>query len=60
MALTGDEYGDPMQGWALVRRRGTHCSTQRIVTACTAYRAYQTDAALLRAASSFGGLTGSP
>ncbi|MBR4505505.1 MAG: hypothetical protein IKP21_01875 [Bacteroidales bacterium] len=57
LALVGDEFGDDHCGWALVRRRGALCSTQTVVTASTAYRAYQTDEALLRAAESYGGLT---
>lgn len=57
LALVGDAFGDDHCGWALVRRRGALCSTQTVVTASTAYRAYQTDEALLRAAESYGGLT---
>lgn len=57
LALVGDEFGDDNCGWALVRRHGDQCSTQTVVTASTAYRAYQTDEALLRAAESYGGLT---
>ena len=57
LVLTGDDYGDDMSGWALVRRRGTRCSTQRVVTACRLYLPYLTDEALRRAAESFGGLT---
>ena len=60
LALVGDDYGDTMYGWALVRRRGPHCSTQRVVTACSLHLPYLTDEAFLRAAASFGGLTPSP
>ena len=57
LALVDDIFADTSRGWALVRRRGALCSTQTVVTASTAYRAYQTDEALLRAAESYGGLT---
>ena len=63
LALTGDEYADPMRGWALVRvetsRNGDvlRCSTQSIVTRCTFWQQYTTDDALLEAARSYGGLT---
>lgn len=58
LALLGDSFADTSRGWALVRRRGDSCSSQTVVTAATLYRDYQTHEALLRAAESYGGLTG--
>lgn len=58
LALVDTRYADPSRGWALVRCRGGLCSSQTVVTASTAYRAYQTDGAMQRAAASYGGLTG--
>ena len=58
LALVDAAFGDADGGWALVRRRGAQCSSQRLVTAATAYLAYTTPAALQRAADSYGGLTG--
>lgn len=58
LALLGDSFADPMRGWALVRRRGDSCSSQTVVTAATLYLDYQSHEAMLRAAESYGGLTG--
>lgn len=58
LALLGDSFADPMRGWALVRRRGDSCSSQTVVTAATLYLDYQSPEAMLRAAESYGGLTG--
>ena len=60
LALTGERFGDDGCGWALVRCRGTQCSTQTVVTHSSRYRAYLTDDALHRSAASYGGLTPSP
>ena len=57
LALVDSRFGDDRYGWALVRRRRGLCSTQTVVTAATAYRAYLTPEALQRAAASYGGLT---
>lgn len=57
LALTGEVYGDSARGWALVRQRRRLCSTQRLVTAATAYLDYRSPEALERAAASYGGLT---
>lgn len=57
LALVGDRFADPRRGWALVRRHGSQCSSQQVVTTATLYRDYQTREALLRAANSYGGLT---
>lgn len=57
LALVGQRFGDPMGGWALVRRQEGRCSTQTVVTHCTYYLAYRTDEALQRAAQTYGGLT---
>ena len=58
LALVDDRFADADGGWALVLRKRGRCSTQTLVSAATAYRRYQTAAALQRAARSFGGLTG--
>lgn len=58
IALVDDIFADTSRGWALVRRRGDSCSSQTVVTAATLYRDYQSGEALLRAADSYGGLTG--
>lgn len=60
LALVGNRFGDTMSGWALVRRRDSLCSTQRLVTHCRHYEPYTTPAALQRAAASYGGLTPPP
>lgn len=57
LALTSEEFADAMKGWALVRVDGERCSTQAIVTRCTYYQQFTTDAALQAAAKSYGGLT---
>ena len=63
LALTGDEFADPMRGWALVRVRPSStpgaalCSTQSLVTRCRLYEQYTTEEALQQAAQSYGGLT---
>ena len=58
LALVDDMFADTSRGWALVRRRGDSYSSQTVVTAATLYRDYQSREALLRAANSYGGLTG--
>ena len=55
--LKGEEFADPMKGWALVLVKGGRCSHQSIVTRCTLYQQYTTDEALQVAAKSYGGLT---
>lgn len=60
LALVGDEFADDMKGWALVRVVDQSCSSQCIVTRCTLYEQYTTDAALQTAAKSYGGLTETP
>ena len=60
LILKGDEYADPMKGWALVRVVGDKCSPQTIVTRCTLYQQYMTEEALQTAAKSYGGLTRTP
>jgi len=63
LALTGDEFADPMRGWALVRVIPSatpgedRCSTQSLVTNCRLYEQYTTEDALQQAAQSYGGLT---
>ena len=57
LALTSEEFADAMKGWALVRVAGDRCSPQGIVTRCSYYQQYTTDAALKAAAASYGGLT---
>ncbi len=63
LALTGDEFADPMRGWALVRVISSatpgedRCSTQSLVTNCRLYEQYTTEEALQQAAQSYGGLT---
>ncbi len=58
LALVGDRFGDPMQGFALVSIQDDHVSTQHIVTRCTYYERYTTEEALQAAAKSYKGLTG--
>ena len=60
LILKGEEYADPMKGWALVRVLGDQCSPQTIVTRCTLYQQYMTEEALQTAAKSYGGLTNAP
>lgn len=57
IALEGEDFADPMKGWALVRLSGKSCSTQTVVTRCTYYERFTTDEALEAAAESYGGLT---
>lgn len=56
-ALIGEEFADDMKGWALVRVEADQCTPQTIVTRCTYYQQFTTDAALQAAAKSYGGLT---
>lgn len=58
LALVGDQFADPMFGFALVRIQDNHVSSQRIVTRCTYYERYTTEEALQAAAKSYKGLTG--
>ena len=60
LILKGDEYADPMKGWALVRVVDDQCSPQTIMTRCTLYQQYMTEEALQAAAKSYGGLTETP
>ena len=60
LALVGDEFADPMKGWALVCIMDKRCSPQTIVTNCTLYQQYTTEEALQEAAKSYGGLTETP
>ena len=57
VVLTGEEFADPMMGWALVRVAGNRCSSQQLVSCCNYYERYTTEEALLTAAESYGGLT---
>ena len=57
LALVGEEFADPMRGWALVRVLGGRCSTQAIVTHCTLYESFTTPEAMVAAAKTYGGLT---
>lgn len=56
LALAGEEFGDPMLGWALVRCRGALRSTQTLVTHSELYLQYTTAEARQRALDSYGGL----
>lgn len=58
--LKGEEFADPMKGWALVLIKNERCSPQTIVTCCTLYQQYTTKEALQIAAKSYGGLTDTP
>ncbi len=60
LALIGDEFSDPMKGWALVCVIGDRCTPQTIQTRCTLYQQYMTEEALQRAAKSYGGITDRP
>ena len=60
LALVGEEFGDEMKGWALVRVSDNRCTPQTIVTRCTLYQQYTTEEALQVAAKSYGGLTETP
>lgn len=53
-ALVGAAFGDSACGWSLVQQQEGRCSTARLVTASTAYRAYQTPEARAAAAASYG------
>ena len=57
LVLVGDRFGDPMQGFALVRIQEGHVSSQHVITRCNYYERYTTEEALLSAAESYGGLT---
>lgn len=54
LALPGDEFADPLRGWALVRVEDDHCSTQSVVTNCTYYERFTTDEAFIAAAREYG------
>lgn len=56
LALVGNDFGNEMKGWALVRVMGKNCSTQSIVTHCKYYEQFTTEEALEEAAKSYGGL----
>lgn len=51
------ELADNRKGWALVMVNGERCSPQTIVTHCTLYQQYMTDAAMQESIKSYGGLT---
>lgn len=55
--MKGEDFGDDMKGWSLVRVIDERCSAQAIVTHCTLYQQYTTEEALKTAAKSYGGLT---
>ena len=57
LALLGERFADPMQGFGIVRIKDGHASSQRVVTNCTYYKQYTTEEAILAAAQSYGGLT---
>ena len=57
LALLGERFADPMQGFGIVRVKEGHASPQRAVTNCTYYKQYTTEEALQAAAQSYGGLT---
>ena len=57
IALVGDIFGNDMLGFALVRIRDGHVSSQRVITNCTYYKRFTTEEAIMAAASSYGGLT---
>ena len=57
LVLQGEQFADPMLGFALVRIIDGHASPQHVVTNCTYYQRYTTDTALQSAAQSYGGLT---
>lgn len=54
LALTGKQFGDPMNGFALVHIVKGHTSRQSLVTSCTQYEQYTTEEALLASANSYG------
>lgn len=58
LALVGERYADPMQGFGLVYIKDGVASHQRVVTRCTYFERYTTEEALQAAAKSYGGLTG--
>ena len=55
--LKGEEFADPMMGWALVLVKGKSCSPQTIITRCTLYQRFTSEDALQSAIKSYGGLT---
>jgi hypothetical protein len=55
--LKGEEFADPMMGWALVLVKGKRCSPQTIITRCTLYQQFTSEEALQSAIKSYGGLT---
>ncbi|MBP3762872.1 MAG: hypothetical protein J6I49_03210 [Bacteroidales bacterium] len=57
VALAGEVFADAMCGFALVRMCDGQASPQRVVTRSTYYQRFTTEAALLAAAKSYGGLT---
>ena len=52
LAMVGDDFSNPNKGWALVLVKGKRCSSQGIVTNCTLYQQYTTEAAMITAAES--------
>ena len=60
LALVGDEFADENKGWALVQVRGGNCSPQGIVTRCTLYQQYTTEAVMNEAAKTYGRIKESP
>jgi hypothetical protein len=60
LALVGDEFADDNKGWALVQVKSGNCSPQSIVTRCTLYRRYTTEAVMNEAAKTYGRVKESP
>lgn len=52
LAMVGEDFSNPNKGWALVLVKGKRCSSQGIVTNCTLYQQYTTEAAMITAAES--------
>lgn len=52
LAMVGEDFSNPNKGWALVLVKGMRCSSQGIVTNCTLYQQYTTEAAMITAAES--------
>ena len=52
LAMVGEDFSNPNKGWALVLVKGKRCSSQGVVTNCTLYQQYITEAAMITAAES--------
>lgn len=57
LVLVGQEYGNEMMGWGVVRIDGDRCSPQVCVSRCRYYERFTGEEALQKAAASYGGLT---